>query len=326
MAAWTFIALGTFTKGIHALLIPVTAIILHRMDEALDASRYGANFFFGRTVGFCSWRFSCPGIWLMESRYPGFLRDHFFNEQIGSALSRRWPPDSDRVPLWIFWPEHLVLLFPISLLFPAAFRAALQRWKDRRPWISDDGFLTFGMVSRWRAGDQFCQCTGLLSDDRVGAHCGLDRLGRHQKREFRSNGLRSLLSLCWELQDLWLHCFWRFRKARESGDSSGSNSLIGDTILNVFQVLPSTVWKEIIPLFCIGHLRAGGWDFGLSFDRKGRSELCLAGFALLMAAIFVIGTRGMQLVEDGVILCQGCGVDRLQEPFRKHRHCAGRSQ
>ena len=34
------------------------------------------------------------------------------------------------------------------------------------------------------------------------------------------------------------------------------------------------------------------------FNRKGRSELCLAGFAFLMAAVFAIGTRAMQLVED----------------------------
>ena len=118
MAAWMFIALSTLAKGIHGLFIPVVARHLRRLAEAFDARRYGADFFCGHTVGFCFWRFWRPGIMATEWRYPGFLKDHFFNEQIGSALSRRSPPDSDRVPLWIFWPEHLVLLFPISLLFP----------------------------------------------------------------------------------------------------------------------------------------------------------------------------------------------------------------
>jgi len=40
-----------------------------------------------------------------------------------------------------FWLEHLVLLFPISLLFPAAIRATLRAKRDRTPWISDEGLL-----------------------------------------------------------------------------------------------------------------------------------------------------------------------------------------
>jgi hypothetical protein len=75
--------------------------------------------------------------------------------------------------------------------------------------------------------------------------------------------------------------------------------LIGDTILNVFQVLPPKVWTEMIPLLCVAStsaLVAGILVF--LFNRKGKSALCLAGFAWLMAAIFLISTRAMQLVED----------------------------
>ncbi len=87
--------------------------------------------------------------------------------------------------------------------------------------------------------------------------------------------------------------------ASEPTDSSSSKSLIGDTILNVFQVLPPAVWKEIIPLLFVASTAA--LTIGILvfiFNRKGRSELCLAGFALLMAVIFAIGTRAMQVVED----------------------------
>ena len=75
--------------------------------------------------------------------------------------------------------------------------------------------------------------------------------------------------------------------------------MIGDTILNVFQVLPPAVWKEIVPL--LGAISTASLVTGILvflFDRQGKSELCLAGFALLMAAIFAIGARGMQVVED----------------------------
>src|ERR1700720_2401588 len=140
LATWAFIALSTFAKGIHGLLIPVAAL---SCTAWLRPST--------RTI----WRrlLLRPQGWLLllavlapwylvtEWHYPGFLKDHFFNEQIGSALSRRSPPDSDRVPLWIFWPEHLVLLFPVSLLFPAAVKASLQRIKDRQPRLTEEGVL-----------------------------------------------------------------------------------------------------------------------------------------------------------------------------------------
>ncbi len=85
----------------------------------------------------------------------------------------------------------------------------------------------------------------------------------------------------------------------DSADSSRSRSLIGDTILNVFQVLPPTVWREIIPLLFVASTSAlVAGILALIFNRKGRSDLCLAGLAFLMAAIFAIGTRAMQLVED----------------------------
>ena len=140
MVAWTFIALSTLTKGIHGLLIPMAAL---SCTAWLRPSIRGIwRRFILRPDGWILFlALLAPWYLAIECRYPGFLKDHFFNEQIGSALSRRWPPDSDRVPLWVFWPEHLVLLFPISLLFPAAIRASLQRQKNRRPWLNEEGLL-----------------------------------------------------------------------------------------------------------------------------------------------------------------------------------------
>src|ERR1700733_11582896 len=142
MAGWAFIALSTLSKGIHGMLISIVALsctawVRHSMRSIWRR-------FLLRPEGWILFlAVLAPWYLVTEWRYPGFLGDHFFNEQIGSALSRRFPPDSDRVPLWIFWPEHLVLLFPISLLFPAAVRASFQRRKDRRPWLNEEGVLLF---------------------------------------------------------------------------------------------------------------------------------------------------------------------------------------
>src|SRR5207244_8668872 len=59
-------------------------------------------------------------------------------------------------------------------------------------------------------------------------------------------------------------------------ESTNSSSLIGDTILNVFQVVPATVWKELVPLVCIVSACALVTGFLLFlFNRRGRSDLCL---------------------------------------------------
>src|ERR1700733_402768 len=140
MVAWCFIALSTLTKGIHGLLIPVAALSFTAWWK--PSMRVVWRRFLFRPHGwFLLLAVLVPWYLMTEQRYPGFLKDHFFNEQIGSALGRRSPPDSDRVPLCILWLGHLVLLFPISLLFPAAVTAAFRSRKGEWPWASDGGFL-----------------------------------------------------------------------------------------------------------------------------------------------------------------------------------------
>ena len=295
-AAWLFIALSTLAKGIHGLLIPVIALSCTAILR--PSIRPVWRRFLLRPQGWILFlAVLAPWYLATEWRYPGFLMDHFFNEQIGSALSRRWPPDSDRVPLWIFWPEHLILLFPISLLFPAAIRAALQTRKDRRPWLSDDGVLLLAWFLVVALGISFANMQDyylMIAWAPIAIWIAW-------------TVTRSAISYKWPaiivsllgVAGLGVAFFLAVSHGTESGHSSSSKLLIGDTILNVFQVLPPTVWREIIPLLCLASTSAlvtGILVF--LFNRKGRSELCLAGFALFMAAIFAIGTRCLQLVED----------------------------
>jgi 4-amino-4-deoxy-L-arabinose transferase-like glycosyltransferase len=296
MVAWLFITLSTLTKGIHGLLIPVAAISFTAWLR--PSMRAVWRRFLLRPHGWILFlTFLAPWYLATEWRYPGFLEDHFFNEQIGSALSRRSPPDSDRVPLWIFWLEHLILLFPISLLFPAAVRAALQRRKDRRPWVSDDGFLLLAWFLVVALGITFANIQDyylMIAWTPIAIWIAWAVNGNAISYKWPA------LILCFlGTSGLLISLFLAVSRGGESGGSPSSTSLIGDTILNVFQILPPIMWKEIIPLFCIASTAAlvtGILVF--LFNRRGRSELCLAGFALLMAAIFAIGTRAMQFVED----------------------------
>jgi 4-amino-4-deoxy-L-arabinose transferase-like glycosyltransferase len=297
MVAWFFIALSTLSKGIHGLLIPVAALSLTAWWR--PSMRVAWRKFLFRPHGWLLLlAVLTPWYLVTEQHYPGFLKDHFFNEQIGSALSRRSPPDSDRVPLWILWLEHLVLLFPISLLFPAAGRVTLLSRKLRRPWVSNDGFLLLSWFLVVAVGISFANLQDyylMIVWAPVAVWIAWAITGNEISFKWPAL-LVSLLGVSGLVFALVLAV------SGGSGpvDSSGSGkSLIGDTILNVFQVLPPAVWRGIIPLLFVGSTAA--LAIGISvfiFNRKGRSELCLSGFAFLMAAVFAIGTRAMQVVED----------------------------
>jgi 4-amino-4-deoxy-L-arabinose transferase-like glycosyltransferase len=296
IAAWTFIALGALAKGLHAIAAPVVAMSFTAWLR--PAMRPLWRRFLLRPHGWILLlTLLLPWYLIVEGRYPGFLKDHFLNEQIGSALSRRWPPDSDRVPLSIFWPEHLVLLFPISLLFPAALRTTLRMWKERRPWISDDGLLLLAWFLVIGLGISFSNVQDyylMIAWPPIAVWIAW-RLTKNPISFKLPAVIIALVGATGSLAALLLAVSQR----GEPGESTNSSLLIGDTILNVFQVLPATVWREFIPLVCVVSVSAlvTGLLMFL-FDRKQRADLCLAGCALLMALIFLTGTRGMQLLED----------------------------
>jgi 4-amino-4-deoxy-L-arabinose transferase-like glycosyltransferase len=296
MGAWLFIALGTLAKGVHALAIPLAAFScggLLRPSIRTIWRRFlllpqGWILFFLLLV---------PWYLMVEARYPGFLRDHFFNEQIGSALSMRWPPDSDRVPLAIFWGEQLALIFPITLLLPAGIIVTLRRRKEFRPWISDGGVILSAWFLVVALGISFSNIQDyylMIAWAPVATWIGW--VVTKQTISFKCPAIIvALLGMAGVVFALGLEVF----RGNSLGNSSESSALIGDTILNVFQILPPAVWKEMIPLLCVASVFAVVTGIVVFlFDRKGKSEHCLAAFALLMAVFFLAGARGMQLVED----------------------------
>lgn len=296
LAAWAFIALSTLTKGIHGVLIPVVAFSCTAWVR--KSMRPLWRQFLLRPEGWILFlAVLAPWYVATEWRYPGFLKDHFFNEQIGSALSRRTPPDSDRVPLWIFWPEHLVLLFPISLLFPAAIRTSFQRRKDRRPWLNEEGvlllfwFLVVALgISLANVQDYYL----MIAWTPIAIW-----IAWAVSRNAVSYKWPALIVSLLGAFGLGVALFLAVLSKGGSRHAPSSSLLIGDTILNVFQVLSPAAWNEIVPLLgaaSAATLAAGIFVF-LS-DRHARPERCLSGFALLMTAFFALGTRGMQLVED----------------------------
>jgi 4-amino-4-deoxy-L-arabinose transferase-like glycosyltransferase len=135
-AAWLFLTLATLTKGLHGFLLPFS--VLGICAAVQSGSRVWIRRFFSLAQGWLIFFFAVlPWYLTVESRYPGFLADQLGNEQLGSAFNNRWPRDSERVPLLIFWFEQLVLWAPWTLFLPAAIashRATNPRFRLRGQW------------------------------------------------------------------------------------------------------------------------------------------------------------------------------------------------
>jgi 4-amino-4-deoxy-L-arabinose transferase-like glycosyltransferase len=112
-------AVAVLTRALIGLLFPLAAIAA----------------FITMTRGWGRWRelrpFSSSGIFLAIAapwhilasvRSPGFFWAYFINEHINRALGTRLPHDYGAVPLWLWWSEHLIWLFPWSFFFPLALR------------------------------------------------------------------------------------------------------------------------------------------------------------------------------------------------------------
>jgi hypothetical protein len=112
-------AVAVLTRALIGLLFPLAAIAA----------------FITMTRGWGRWRelrpFSSAGIFLAIAapwhilasvRSPGFFWAYFINEHINRALGTRLPHDYGAVPLWLWWSEHLIWLFPWSFFFPLALR------------------------------------------------------------------------------------------------------------------------------------------------------------------------------------------------------------
>jgi 4-amino-4-deoxy-L-arabinose transferase-like glycosyltransferase len=296
MVAWMFIALGTLAKGVHGLLIPIVA--MSGTAWIRQPIRVVWRRFLLRPHGWILFlTIVAPWYLITEWRYPGFLKDHFFNEQMGSALSRRWPPDSDRVALWLFWLEHLVLFFPISLLFPAAVRAAFRAHKDRRPWLREDGLLLLYWFLVNALGISFANIQDyylMIAWPPVAVWISW-AITRHRVAFKWPAIVIGLLGL----SGLTIASLLAVSHLHGPGESANSELIIGDTILNVFQILPASVWTKIVPLLYLASAFAVATGaLVLLFHWKRKFDLGLAGFGLFMAAIFLVSTRGMAVVQD----------------------------
>lgn len=130
---WISLSLAALTKGFHGFLWPLLALGISYACGFLDRSAFR---------GFWSYRIflillisQLPWYIGIEAKFPGFIRENLWNEQMGHALDFRDPPTYSRVPLFAFLLQHLGLLFPAILFLPYCFMGKKERdchFRDRQ--------------------------------------------------------------------------------------------------------------------------------------------------------------------------------------------------
>jgi len=121
LAAWACAALTCLSKGFHGLLFP--AVILGGVAALSPASRPALRRLLRPAGPLLFLAIVAPWYLAIEARFPGYLTDNLWNEQMGHVLDHHWPDDSISTPLWRFWLQHALWWFPWALFVPAAFLA-----------------------------------------------------------------------------------------------------------------------------------------------------------------------------------------------------------
>lgn len=303
LAAWFLMSLGALTKGIHALVFPV---VIAAISAALKpGTRAAWSRFLLRPHGWLVFiGLVVPWYAFTEIRFPGFVRDHVFNEQIGELLSRRWPPDNHGGSLSLFWAQHLVLLFPVVLFVPAAigatrrflaetatvkaFRASGETQDPR--WLQGEGHLILFWFLLNAMGIMFSHVQDyylMISWSPVAIWTGW-AIAR-QKTSFIWTGV-ALASL--GVLGLVVASLVSFQP------HTGHGSLaLGEHMMRVITSMPEVVWSEMIPLLwtASGTALVGGC---LIFLFRRSEVFGLTALTFVMAVTFAICTRGLAIAQD----------------------------
>ena len=297
--AWLLMGLGALTKGLHAVLYPlaVVGVLAWRHPGSRPVwrrlFRWQGLLIFGAVL--------VPWYAYIEWKYPGFLRDHFLNEQWGHVVNRRYPADSNAVPLPIFALEHLVLFLPWTFFIPAAWWARPSRGQGEWDTLGRDllaGWFGMTLVSILFSSLQdyylltaFGPVAFWLARPWIRESGQINRLPRWM---LAGPGL-ALGAL--GLLTLGLGTFLRLKGVNVTGATNLYSER--DQIWATVAGFSVAAWSNVLPLL---------WGTGLAFllggavamflAIRGNRPAVLVSTALMMLAVLGMAERGMCVLED----------------------------
>ncbi len=315
LAAWLFISLGVLAKGLHALLIPVVAGGFCALLRP-DSRALWLRFILLKRGWILFLLLVTPWYAFMEHKYPGFLSDQLFNEQVGNMLQRRWPPDSDHVNLVVFWLEHLILFFPATLFFPVAIatsrnqleadnqigrhsRNLRQSWTEWENRLGPESLLILFWFVINAAGITFSNVQDyytMISWPPVAIWLAWAITRQRDGRIFQLPG--AFLSLVGVLGIGGVVLLTRYLDAQFTGTHAATLES-GDNFVNVLRDLPESAWLHLKPvLFLYASLSVLAGFFLLVSSRCKTIVPGLTVLVVLMGITFALTAQGFSIVQD----------------------------
>ena len=136
---WVSMALAVLCKGAHGLLLPLGVLLIASIFRP-PLRVLCRRVIFNPTGWLIFIALVFPWYLAVEHRYPGFVLDQLGNEQVNMVLGRRRPVDGNHLPMLNFWLEQLAVLFPWTLLIPAAVITSFRVLRSS-PRISQNALL-----------------------------------------------------------------------------------------------------------------------------------------------------------------------------------------
>lgn len=335
--AWVFMALGSFSKGLHGAGYPlgVAAVLAWRFP----ASRVVWKKLFRPAGPLLFLAVVVPWYVAIEWRFPGFLRDQLFNEQVGHAINRRFPADSERVSLTAFWLQHLIFFFPWTLLVPAGLVHWWRRRRKEKEPVQGQALVTrqepplprvaAAVPGVWLGLTAVSILFSALQDYYTMTAWGVvalwlaqpwagERLAASQaprwSRVFPGLAL-AVLGVLAAGAGWWLSA----RVPTTASDAAlAANNTIGelDSILDTISAIPWESWRQLLPLLwgTAATLALLGVAAAILAWRR-REWAAIPTIAVAAAILLVLSARGMGVMEDHLSLKRAAqAINRLAEP------------
>jgi hypothetical protein len=239
----------------------------------------------------------------VAARYPGFLYDQFINEQWGHVVNRRYPMDSERVPLPVFAIEHLVFFLPWTLYLPAA-------WLARPPREADRGIRLIAreLIFVWFAVTALSVVFSSLQDYYLLTAWGpvalwLAAPWAEERRTVRVVPAfwRTVPGVC--LATLGLAALgtaaWLQWGATLPVAGHAATDADRATILGTLSGFTLETWRQLLPLVWLtGAAFLAGGASAAYLAATGRWRAVLPTTAVMMIAVLALAAHGLDVLED----------------------------
>ena len=328
--AWVLMGLGVCSKGLHGVLYPlaIAGLLAWRHPETRPVWRKllqpaGVLAFLGILI---------PWYGVIAARYPGFLQDHFINEQFGHVIGTRYPPDGDRVPLLVFWLEHLVFFLPWTFFIPAAITVRRETNLVHRADLLGKDLLVcwFGITAITLLFPHLQDYYLMTAWPPVAFWLARSWMSASDGSNL-PRWTRLFPGVCLAVMGvaaLAAAAYLGMHAPAVAVGRAAAPTPVRDTIATTLMGFSAAAWRQLLPLaWAAGAAFLIGGLFSTYLAASGRWRAVLTATAIMMAGVLAVAFGGLNVLQDyfslkgvalmanrlagpnGEVVCSGAPVD-----------------